>query len=192
MHVRASSVAGMPIVDDARQEMLGILGKPLIHPDSGKIEGFFVHPHGTGMVPAFLSASDIVAWGTQVHVREGDRIAPVADIVRLQPMLADPRTFLGEPIRVTETKRSLGRCVDVQFDTRRFVVEWLFPRRWYFMWDPVPASEILEVTSEAIWVREPLRALPGELGARASSPDGVVETTPATQAGCSRISHPRQ
>ena len=160
MHVRASLVRGIPVVDDTTQEVAGYLLGPLIDPDSGKILGFFVSPVQSAFSELFLMPVDIIGWGTKVHVRSADRLSPPGDLIRLQDAFADPRTFLGQTIRSEKLRRSLGRCVDVQFNTRHLHIEWLFPRKFLFVRQPIPASDVMEVTEAAIIVREPMRADP--------------------------------
>lgn len=155
--MRASQSQGMLVVDDSTQEAVGVLDRPLIDPDTGRIVGFFVLSVILGDAELFLQAQDIVSWGTRVHVLSADRLGPPEDFVRLKARLEDLRTFLGQKILVQGTRQSLGVLEDVQFDTRHFAVEWLFPRRFFFIRQPIPASEILEVTQEAVWVQNPIR-----------------------------------
>lgn len=157
MHIRQSFSRGMQVVDDSTQQTVGILDEPLIDPDNGRITGFFVLPMFLGESRLFLQSADIASWGTRVHVLSEDRLGPPEDFVRLSARLQDPRAFLGQTIRVSGTGRTLGVLDDVQFNTRHFMVEWLFPRRWFFVRQPLPASDIVEVTEEAIWVKNPLK-----------------------------------
>jgi uncharacterized protein YrrD len=160
MHVRALHIRGMHVVDDSTQFVVALLDSPLIHPDTGEIVGFFVLPvHGFVTGPLFLSTLDIIQWGTVIHIRSEDVLAPPSELVRLQEHLLDRRTFLGQLIRVRPGGRTLGRCSDVQFDTDSYKVEWLFPRRWLLRIDPIPSSEVIEVTSKAIWIRPPIRTV---------------------------------
>jgi hypothetical protein len=158
MHVRSSSASGMPVVDDETLEVVGFLREPLIHPDNGRIEGFFVTPAPSSLSgeELFLPALDIIGWGTKVHIRSIDRLSPPGELIRLQPLMTDNRRFLGQNIKIKGTKKLLGVCADVQFDTRHFVVEWLFPRKFLLQQQPLPASDIAEVTKQAIWMRDPL------------------------------------
>lgn len=163
MHVRASHIRGMQVVDDSTQYTVALLDDPLIQPDTGEILGFFVHALvGEGGMQ-FLQTIDIVQWGTKVHISSADVLAPLEELVRLQERLADARTMLYQPIRVRPGGRRLGRCMDVQFDTKISMVEWLFPKRWFFFRDPIPATEIIEVTSNAIWVKPLLRPIKKEI-----------------------------
>ncbi len=156
MHVRWSSVRGMQVVSDETQLTVGLLTHPLINADTGRLLGFFVVGVGADL---FLSVLDIVAWGMRVHVRSVDALSPPGDLIRLQKFLADPRTFLHQRICIRESGVFLGVCADLQFDTRQYSIEWLFPRRMFFFRTPIAAQEILEVTPDAIWVEGPLRPM---------------------------------
>jgi sporulation protein YlmC with PRC-barrel domain len=148
MHVRFSSCIGTPVLEEGGDTTLGLLSGILIHPDTGKIEGFLVGD-------LFCSSMDIVRWGTRVYLRDANVLAPPEDRIRLQSLLQDPRTVLGQKIR-TEAGVKLGRCSDVQFNTDMMHIEWLFPRK-FFRWGiALPVSDILEVTAAAIVVRDPI------------------------------------
>ncbi|MEK7218121.1 MAG: hypothetical protein AAB728_01505, partial [Patescibacteria group bacterium] len=67
--------------------------------------------------------------------------------------------ILGQRV-VTDTGRTLGRCVDAQFETEFFMVEWLLLRK-FWRWRPsLPLSQVLEVRKDAIVVRDPLSPVP--------------------------------
>lgn len=160
MHVRLSSIIGTPIIDDQSQQLVGVLADPLIHPDTGKIEGFFVHALLPELPPeVFLQSIDIIAWGTHVHMNRVDRLCPPDELIRLKSLLMDPRPFLGQYVRLEGSERLLGVCSDIQFDTRHFTIEWIFPRKFFVYRQPVAVGDIHEVTKEAIWVRDPIRSI---------------------------------
>lgn len=156
MHVRFSTCVGMGIVDDRHNETVAAVTGIFVHPDEGKVEGLFVD---AGRGEEFLSVADIAHWGTTVVVRDHDAIAPLDDRVRLSALLAEGRPMLGQRI-VTEAGGTIGTCADIQFETETFRVEWLFPRRWLRWKTPIPASSVLEVTPDAVRVRD--RAVPAE------------------------------
>ena len=159
MHVRYSTSRGLPVFDEHAGQAVGTIDGILVHPDSGRIEGFFVR------VPRFLFAAeeyflpifDIVHWGLKVAIRSADVLAVPQEFLRVAPLLESGRPVLDQFIR-TESGRTLGRCRDVQWNTKTLMLEWLFPRGW-FRWSlPVPASAIVEVRREAIIVRDPAAA----------------------------------
>lgn len=158
MHVRFSMVRGTPVVDEQTQQPLGMLEGVLVHPDTGAVLGFFVY--GIGYLEGqqlFLASSDILSWGTRVHIRSEDRLSPPDELVRLQSLLQSPRTVLGQKIIIKKTRVVVGTCVDIQFDTRHFQIEWLFPKKWFVERRAVAASDIVEITNAAILISEPLR-----------------------------------
>lgn len=159
MHIRFSIALGTPVMDDEAARVVAKISGIQIQPDTARIVGFFVDVPGlfsSGRL--FLSTADIVAWGTVVHVRSQDVIVPAEEIIRLQSLLADGRTIIGQPIVTKESHKYLGVCKDVQFDTRHLTVEWLFPcKYWFLAQTPIPVSEVIEVTLRAIVVKEPQR-----------------------------------
>ncbi len=159
MHIRFSIAVGTPVMDDETSRIVARISDILINPDTGKVAGFFVDAAALSSADRyFVSSDDIVAWGTVAHVRHAESIVPAVDIVRLRSLLDDPRTVLGQPIVTKDSQRYVGTCDDVQFDTRHMSVEWLFPRKYlFFSQAPLPAREIVEITPEAILIKEQLR-----------------------------------
>lgn len=155
MHVRFSTAEGMPVTA-AGGDVVGTLSSPFIHPDTGCIEGFFVRLPGVfpGEQP-FLASQDILHWGTAVHIDDADVLAPLSERIRLSALAAEGRPMLGQPMQ-TESGARLGTCRDVQFETKTFRVEWLFPRKWWRWRTPVSVTAVLEVKPEAIIVRDGL------------------------------------
>ncbi len=149
-------VRGTPVVDEQTQEVVGELSGMLINPDTGDIAGFFVRSTIDGST-VFLSGLNILSWGTKVHVRDSDVLSPPDDLIRVMSMLESARPVMGQRIITEKTRTVLGKCSDVQFDTRSLKLEWMFPRKFFFDRRPVASSEIIEVTPQAVVVREPKR-----------------------------------
>ena len=154
MRARYTRSIGLPVQDEETGETLGDISGILIHPDTGAIEGFFVRVHGfLGRTDLFLMHLDILHWGLRITVRSRDVLTSVDDLIRLRPILEGRRTVLGQTM-VTEGGQTLGRCADVQFSTKQFRLEWLFPKR-FFRWGvPVAASNIVEVRADAIVLKD--------------------------------------
>lgn len=167
MHLRSSQIRGIPIIDDGTQQIAGFLDSPLMDPDTGRILGFFVIHSFLPSSALFLQTLDIVAWGTRVHIRSEDCLSPPEELIRLRSALEDPRSFIGQRIRVKGTNRYLGICSDVQFSTKQFLSQWIFPRKFFIARQPLPMSDVLEVTPDAVWVRDPMRTV--RLGTQESS-----------------------
>lgn len=144
----------MLVTEDGTEEELGSLSELLINPDTGKIEGCFVAVPGFfRSQQLFITVMDIVRWSTRVYVRNADALFPIEEHIRLLPLYMERRTILKQPIR-TETGKFVGWCQDIQFDTRHFMVEWIFPKRFFRWGTPLPLSSIIEVRKDAIIVRD--------------------------------------
>lgn len=156
MHARFSTCIGLSVVEEDSEELLGMIGGILIHPDTGKVEGFFVQRsrwlQGEDL---FLASADISHFGLAVRVRDADYLSPLHDRIRLMSIVEDGRTVLGQRM-VTESGVFIGTCSDVQFETKTFLSEWFFPKRMW-RWKPgVPFSAIVEIRQDAIVVRDAL------------------------------------
>lgn len=155
MHLRLSTCIGAEVVDRNAGDVVGIVSSIVLHPDTGKVEGIMVCIP-VGMIATehlFCSYEDIVHWGTKVNIRDRDALGPLSDRLRIAPFHAEGRTILHQRIR-TKSGKSLGICRDVQFDTERMRLEWLFPRMWFRWGVALPATDILEVIPQAIIVRD--------------------------------------
>ncbi|TSC60802.1 MAG: hypothetical protein Greene041662_34 [Candidatus Peregrinibacteria bacterium Greene0416_62] len=158
MHVRLSTCLGAG-VSDRSGEAIGVLSGIVAHPDTGKVEGIFVGVPAGILATAnpFCAAADIAHWGVTIQLSSRDALSPIEDRIRLAPLLVEGRTILGQTIR-TENGRILGRCKDIQFDTEKMRIEWLFPKK-FFRWGiALPASDIIEVRRDAVIVREGLKS----------------------------------
>ena len=154
MHVRYSACHGTHIVDDGTDESVAQLQFPLLHPDLGTVEGFYVKiPHFLRSEVLFLSSVDIIHWGAHIRIRDADVLAPLEDRVRLQALVEEGRTILGQKM-LSESGAYLGRCLDIQFNTKTFMLEWLFPRKLFRWGTAMPVSAIVEVKKEAVILRD--------------------------------------
>ena len=154
MHIRFSNAKGLPVLDDTSDEHIANISSILLEPDKGTVEGFFVSiPCFLSSDVLFLSTFDIIHWGAHVRVSHADVLSPLEERVRLWELAEQGRTILGQKI-VSEAGKIIGTCRDVQFNTKTFTLEWIFPRRLLHWGIPIPASAIIEVKPEAVIVRE--------------------------------------
>ncbi len=157
MQVRFSIARGQPVALDDSGEVLGMVKNILIDPDKGAVVGFFVSVAAgfTGSKSLFLSSNDILRWGTAAFIKRASALADPSDFLRVQPLLEDPRTVLGQQV-VTKSGTRLGRCKDVQFDTLHFRLHWLFPKTLLHWSTPVAIADVIEITKQQITVRDPI------------------------------------
>jgi uncharacterized protein YrrD len=180
MHVRFSMIRGLPVISEDDEETQGFLGDVLIHPDTGALEGFFVYRYSLlgGMQELFLSSHDIHSVGTVVRISSADMMGDPQDVLRLGILLEDPRTVMGQKILTEKEGTYLGRLSDIQFDTRRMHMEWMFPKKWWLTCTPIPVGEIVRIEPHAIIVKEPLRAVPVEQEEEKISVPALTEIVP--------------
>ena len=152
MHLLHSPAIGTEVIDEADHQLQGVVAEILLDPDRGKIVALFIaSPLSRDFL--VLQTQDILSWGQRIHIAEAERIAPPQDILRLAPFLEEKRKMLGQRIQ-TKSGIVIGKCVDFQFNAERFNVEWIFPRKLLRKGIPLPATDILEVTEEAIIVKD--------------------------------------
>ena len=154
MQTRFSTCRGMEVVEENNGKLVGLISNMLIDPDSGKILGFYIFVNSGFFFGGekFVSSIDVLNIGTRFIIRDVDVICDPNDIIRLQPILKDSRSVLKQRI-VSESGRYLGKCADVQFDTKSFIVQWLFPKKLYKWMVSIPVSAILEIKPKMILVK---------------------------------------
>lgn len=153
MHARFTTALGMSVTDELEDD-IGIVTGILVHPDLAKVEGFFISVSSfMHRKELFLPVSGILHFGTRIRVRHSDAVAPVEDVMRLAPLLEDNRTVIGQRI-VTENGSYIGRCCDIQFETKAFQLEWLFPKKLFRWRRPISRREILQIKNDII-IKDP-------------------------------------
>lgn len=153
MHLLRSTAIGTEIIDTIDHHIHGIVSDILIDADRGKVAALLIRCFDTPDHYA-LQTQDIESWGNRIHIRDAEVLGEIADFVRLKSLLEDPRAFIGQAIR-TKSGQKLGRCIDVQFRSDTFDLEWIFPVKFFFMRGlALPVTEILEVTPDAIIVKD--------------------------------------
>ena len=151
MHLLRSNAIGTEVIDEAEYQIHGKLTDLVIDPDRGKILALLLRsPFGTSLA---LQTQDILSWGKRIHIGGADVLAPPQEFVRLEPFLRGDRPMIRQRIR-TKGGVFLGTCVDLQFSADHFEVEWIFPRRFLRKGIPLPASDIIEITEDAIIVKD--------------------------------------
>lgn len=161
MHLLASNLQGTAVIEESTQHIVATADRLLVDPDRGRIVALFLRSiDGQTLL---LQTVDILSWGHRIHVASADRIGAPEEFLRLQDMLRDRRSLLGQEIRTT-TGEVIGRCTDVQFSSKTFELEYLFPKRFFlFRRPPIPMSEVQEVRDDIIIIRPPVRRVPERL-----------------------------
>jgi sporulation protein YlmC with PRC-barrel domain len=187
MHLLRSTAIGTEVIDNIDHHIHGKVSDVLIEPDRGKIIALFVEVPGMPELMA-LQTQDIASWGNRVHIRGPEVMGELDGFVRLASLLGDPRGVIGQSIR-TKSGSFFGTCVDIQFRTDTFDIEWIFPRKFFILKGPaLPVSDILEITSKAILIKD--QGLAEEKREEGEAEPERLETvvTPAAGRSASRYS----
>jgi uncharacterized protein YrrD len=152
MHLLYSDTIGTEIIDDIDHQIHGKVADILIDPDKSKIIALLVVIPGASEIYA-LHTHDISNWGNRIHIGDANVLGPAVDFVRLQDFLNDPRTVIGQKIK-TRDGFCIGKCTDIQFEATTFRVEWIFPRKFFIKKLSLPTSDILEITEDAIIIKD--------------------------------------
>jgi hypothetical protein len=67
---------------------------------------------------------------------------------------------MGQKILTEKEGTYLGRLSDIQFDTRRMHMEWMFPKKWWLTCTPIPKG-LAPVTSAAPTTQPPATTVAG-------------------------------
>jgi uncharacterized protein YrrD len=152
MHLLRSAAIGTEVIDEQDHQIHGTVTDFVFDPDRGKLVAVLVDSPDSADLLA-LQTQDIAAWGQRIHIKETDMLGVPDEILRLKPLFEDPRTIIGQYIK-TKSGVAIGKCVDIQFDAAHFGIEWIFPRSFLKKGLPLPASDILEITKDAIIVKD--------------------------------------
>lgn len=116
------SLVGSKVLHFDSGELLASLNLPIINPDTGVVEAFWVKPFTVALKNAVIQVGDIVEFKKHVYVKSEKVIADPADIIRLSEILSEGRWFLNAPVR-NEAGRNYGRVKDLSFSTDTYVLK---------------------------------------------------------------------
>lgn len=152
--------------------LLGTIENILINADNGIVEGFFVAQNSWFYKDTlFLSNREIAEFRRkEIYIPANVSLGAPEDHFRLQLVFSDKRKILGQKI-ITKDKIYLGRCYDVQINTDSWRMEWLFPKKWWFLTTPVPSSEIMEVTKSHILLKNIIKKASEQLPRKTVFPE---------------------
>jgi len=116
---------GSKVLDFDTGEPLAILNFPIVNPDAGVIEAFWVKPLNIGMANAVVQVGNIVKFKKNIYIKSENVIADPSDIIRLSEMLSEKRRFINAPVR-NEAGDGYGKVVDLSFDTETYMVKQIY------------------------------------------------------------------
>ncbi len=121
----AQSLVGSKVLHFDSGEPLAILNLPIINPDTGIIEAFWVKPFRFGTGNAIIQVGNIVEFKKNIYIKSENVIADPADIIRLSNMLAEERWFINASVR-NEDGKQYGKVIDLSFDTKTYMLRQIY------------------------------------------------------------------
>jgi len=113
----ARSIVGSKVLEFDSGEVLAILNLPIVNPDTGVVEAFWVKPLNLPLRDGVVQAADVVELKKNMYIKSESVIADPADVIRLSEILSDGRDFFGMEVR-GESGRSYGKVIDLSFDVK--------------------------------------------------------------------------
>ncbi len=113
-----SEIIGTPVLGQSDGQPLALISDIIIHPDTGKIEAFWVKPLTIPIANAVIKSDAILEWKKSVYIKDDREIAEDSDIIRISEILARNTVFIGNQAQ-NESGESLGYVHDLDFDTEK-------------------------------------------------------------------------
>lgn len=111
-------------------ESLALLSWPIIDPDTGVIEAFWVKPLTLAMRNGIILTSNILAFKKNVYIRSDEVIVNPAEVIRIASILDDGRQFLNAHVQ-SEKGRQYGRIYDLCFSTETYVLRQIYCKKFF-------------------------------------------------------------
>jgi len=152
-----SKIIGTHVLSHAEGDRLATVEDLIIHPDTGKVEGFWVKPMTLPLSHAVLPWEGVVAWKRNLYVKNDQSFAEPEEVIRIADILLKKTYFVGNKVK-TESGMPLGKVFDLDFDDRKMFLRYLFVRKSLSLFRPtirfIPYDSIIQVLPEVIVVKD--------------------------------------
>lgn len=152
------SLRGAKILHFDTGECLALLNWPIIDPDTGVIEAFWVKPLTIVQSDAILLTSDILQFKKNLYVKSDKVFCNPVEVIRIAAILDQKREFLFAPVQ-SEKGRRHGRVYNLSFSTETYVLRQLYTGRKLFGLIPFmtkifPYERVLKVLPSYIVIED--------------------------------------
>lgn len=153
-----SEIIGTPVLGHADGNPLALISDIIIHPDTGKIEAFWVKPLTLPISNAVIKSDSILEWKKNVYIKDDREIAEVSDIIRISEIITRNTFFVGNNVQ-NESGEPLGYVYDLDFDTTKLYLNNIYTNKsflFFFKYEQRVFSfdSILKVIPEYILVKD--------------------------------------
>ena len=121
-------IIGTPIVRQEDGAILALIQDIIIHPDTGKIEAFWVKALALPMPNAILQTESILEWKKNIYIKDEREIADPSDIIKISETLSRNTLFIGNLAR-NEAGEIFGGVYDLDFDVNKLFLKNLYVQK---------------------------------------------------------------
>lgn len=153
-----SEIIGTPVLGQSDGQPLALISDIIIHPDTGKIEAFWVKPLTIPIANAVIKSDSILEWKKNVYIKDDREITEVDDIIRISEIIARNTFFVGNQVQ-NESNEYIGYAYDLAFDTDKLYLNNIYTQKsflFFFKYNQRAFSfdSILKVIPEYILVKD--------------------------------------
>jgi len=147
-------IIGAPVVSSEDGELLAVIRDVIIHPDTGRIEGFWVKSLTLPIRNAVILSDSILEWKKNVYIKDDREIAEAEDIIKISELFSRNTFFIGNSV-ISESGLRLGKVYDLDFDTNKMYLRNIYSEKsvlGFFKYSPRVFSydSIIQVLPEYI------------------------------------------
>ena len=128
MIVETNKILGAKVQQEDTGETLALLNLPIIDPDTGVVEAFWVKPAALAIDDAILQTSNILSFKKNIYIKDVNVIAEPQDVLRIADILEDGRLFTGSVVK-NESGKRYGKVNSVSFSTDTYVLKNIYTSR---------------------------------------------------------------
>ncbi len=152
-----NKIVGKPVVSSENGTLLAMIQDIIIHPDTGKIEGFWVKPLTLPIKNGILQSDAILDWKKNVYIRDNREIAEPDEIIKISEILLRETYFIGNLVK-NESDEILGKVVDIDFDSKKLYLKNLYIEKSFLGFSRnqriISYDSIIKVMPEYILVKD--------------------------------------
>ena len=119
------SIRGSRVLHQKTGDILAYLNWPIINPDTGVIEAFWVKSISTELKDSIILTSGILAFKKNIYIASEKNILDPVEVVRITEILKENRYFINATVK-NELGKSHGKVFNLIFSTETFVVRQLY------------------------------------------------------------------
>ncbi len=154
MHLETKNIIGKKILLESSGQLIALLNLPIINPDTGVIEAFWVKSGLPGLQNAILQVSDIRAFKKSLYISTESKLADPAQVIRIAKILEQNKPYFGQNVLGT-SKKDYGVIWNISFSNETYLIKQLFTKKLLGLKKHIfTYKQITEVKAEYILVND--------------------------------------